>query len=758
MSKNISRKIFLKNLGFASLSVAGMAAIPRDSDSNGYNGLLETSNDNYSNHDNSKDRKEWITRRGSWVRKGNALPGDVVLVNKEKKCTIIVSENEHSAVQQAAKFLSEDIDKISGYKAGIHRKPSKGKTNIHVVTLPDASIPQEINVTEMKGKWEAHKIVTFNNEVWVIGSDFRGTAFGLYTLSERLGIDPLYIWTGYIPVQYETLVLKKTDYSSASPTFKYRGFFHDDEDILPRPFEMSGYPLRIGDVDTIWYHRYFETALRLKMNMVAPYTRVRRRFEIQKCADEWGLIYTSHHYDILLSNPFGIERFNLAEKRGVNPDWNWVKNKEGMVKYWRGGVEENKTLDCIWPVGLRGTNDYPYRFPKGTSEREETKVFNEVINTQVQTVKDVLPATEPVYAFTLWDEMIRKYESDKKNFDLPSDVMIVWSDNMDGDMTSLPDSTGKWKHGIYYHLAMYGGGVTKQATHTVSPFKINEAFQRTVDAGATEYMLVNVSELREYIMGAQQIADICWDASGMLGMEKLNAGSQQPGEEYLKWWCNEYFGADAVDDSVAVYKQHYRIFEHPTLLWYAADIIRYQLEELVKKFKGQTYKVTSDKDMYLLENRNTAYQSVMKDYEKASSKMSLSQQQLFFEQTKLGLSFDWRPTQSALLLNKALLAENMIEAWRFINQAFQPLEQLELDILRAERPPFDKWYRETWIRGTLTPLNVHRSYLLMRAFISSEGKESKPPKRNGHDNIPQSKAWNRFLEDAGKIDDSLSLS
>src|SRR5690606_28579416 len=158
-------------------------------------------------------------------------------------------------------------------------------------------------------------------------------------------------------------------------------------------------------------------ALRLKMNMVAPYTRVHRRYEVQKCAGEWGLIYTSHHYDILLSNPFGLVRFGLAEQRGVEPQWDWTTNQQGMVTFWRGGVEENKNLDCIWPVGLRGTNDYPYRFPENATPQQQTRVFNQVIETQVQTVKEVLgEGAKPLYTFTLWDEMIAKYEQQKENF------------------------------------------------------------------------------------------------------------------------------------------------------------------------------------------------------------------------------------------------------------------------------------------------------------------------------------------------------
>src|SRR4029079_15734920 len=78
---------------------------------------------------------------------------------------------------------------------------------------------------------------------------------------------------------------------SGPPTVKYRGMFHDDEDILPRPFEPSGYPDRLGSVPTDAYARYFETALRLRMNMVAPYMRVTRRYEVQKLASDWGLFY-----------------------------------------------------------------------------------------------------------------------------------------------------------------------------------------------------------------------------------------------------------------------------------------------------------------------------------------------------------------------------------------------------------------------------------------------------------------------------------
>lgn len=745
MTKSISRKNFIRNFGMATLGLPGLAAFTGAE-------AREKNGPGKRKGRGTRKKQSWDTRRGSWVRKGEAAEGDLVLAAGGKGCHIVLNAGEGSAVRQAVKFFSDDIRKISGYtpKSGV--ETDKGAVNVHVVTLGNAPVPDGIPVGDLQGKWEAFKIVTSGGNLWLVGSDARGTAFALYTLSERLGIDPLYIWTGFEPEKNSTLVLKKTDYSGGSPTIKYRGFFHDDEDILPRPFEWSGYPLRIGDIDLLWYQRYFETALRLRMNMVAPYTRVHRRYEVQKCASDWGLIYTSHHYDVLLSNPFGIQRFNLAEKRGVNPEWNWFKNRDGMVKYWRGGVWENKELDCIWPVGLRGTNDYGYPFPKGMSEARQTEVFNKVIQTQVDTVKDLLPCNQaPVFAFTLYTEMLNKYEADRNAFNLPEDIIIVWPDDNNGVMRGLPKHQGKWKHGVYYHLAYYGMDLHKQGTHIVSPDTITSQFKDIIAAGATGYMLVNVSELRDYVMEARLIAEICWDGPAMLSMD-------DPGQHYIRWFCNEYFGPYDNADTAEVYRRYYKLLYEPKKLWFGADLVWTLLDHLVKKFRGESYKPVAAGDLALLKERNTGYEAVMELIDKCENKMTDTQAQYFFENTKLGLSFDWRPTQAALLLHQALQEQDREKAWALIDQAMEPLEQLELDILRAERPPFDKWYRESWIRGKLSALNVHRSYDLLRAFIASGGTESAPPKRNGHDNLEQSKIWTDFLEASERLNDPLSRS
>jgi hypothetical protein len=588
------------------------------------------------------------------------------------------------------------------------------------VTLGHGEVPAAVDAGALQGQWESYRIVTAGRDVWLVGANPRGTAFAAYTLSERLGIDPLYIWTGYAPQHRDPLVLKRTSFAQGPPAFRYRGFFHDDEDLLPRPFDANGYPLQTGDVPLDWYKRFFETAVRLRMNMVAPYTRVHRRYEVQKLASDWGLYYTSHHYDILVSNPFGLTTFNLAAERGVRPEWNWFTNRDGMLKFWRGGLMENKDLDVIWPVGMRGTSDRPFTFPPGTTEDQRAATFREVIGEQVKMVREVLPKDKPpLFHFTMYSEMLPAYQRDPAGFDLPEDVIIVWPDDNDGHMRGLPTSLGKWKHGVYYHLAYLGGRLTKQLTHTVGPAVVAEQFDKIVKAGATEYMLVNMSEVRDYVMGSRMLADITWDASAIYR-------TPDPAGRYTAWWSREYFGmgtggAGSAQAAAEAYNRYFIALDTPDKLWAAPDAIEELLDRLYQKVAGESYPAVNAGTMAVMQSRSRQLEDALAAESRAEKGMSLSELRFFSVDVALGLQVAQRQTQAALKLEEALRAPGAPRMWQLVREARTSLEQLETELARAEYPPFDRWYQESWIRTTLSPNNPHRPYIQLRAFISNEG-------------------------------------
>ena len=659
--------------------------------------------------------------RGSWVETGPAAAGDVSLAAANGTAHIVVADDENTNVKQAAEFLAGDIEKISGHRPEIVKTPDASGVNIRLATLGHGEIPAAVGAQAMQGEWEAYRIVTADRTVWLVGSNPRGTAFAAYTLSERLGIDPLYIWTGYRPEHHDPLVMKRTSFSQAPPTFKYRGFFHDDEDLLPRPFDANGYPLQTGDVPQEWYKRFFETALRLRMNMVAPYTRVHRRYEVQKLASDWGLYYTSHHYDILVSNPWGLERFNLAKERGVRPDYDWFANRDGMLKFWRGGVEENKDLDVIWPVGMRGTSDRSFTFPPGTTEDQKAATFREVINDQVKMVTDLLPKDKtPLFHFTMYSEMLPAYERNPAAFDLPSDVMIIWPDDNDGHMRGLPKSLGKWKHGVYYHLAYLGGRLSEQLTHTVTPQTIAEQFDKIVKAGATEYMLVNVSELRDYVMGARMLSDICYDAPQVYA-------TPNPAERYTAWWSREYFGAPEgsaakASEADAVYDKYFTLLDLPQKFWPPTDAVQDLVDRLYKKVQGQSYEPMNPDTIGELRTRLPQLEEALAAEARAEAGMPLSRQRFLSIDTGIGLETAARQTEAALKLYDALEAPDAAHMWPLVFEARTALEKLEAVYERGEYPPFDRWYQESWIRSATSFNNPHRPYIQVRAFIGSEGR------------------------------------
>ena len=656
--------------------------------------------------------------RGSWVRPESQFQaGDVTLAGDGGGCEIVVRD-EHSAVAQAAAFLAADIERISGYKPPIVASPTGTRGSggrriaIHLVTLgPSHDVPDSIARQQLDGKWEAYQIRTTSDAVWLVGANFRGTAFAAYTLSERLGIDPLYIWTGYAPDKHSTLVLKQTNFLAGSPTFKFRGFFHDDEDILPRPFDENGYPLQIGMVPRIWYERFFETALRLRMNMVAPYVRVQRSYDIQKTASDWGLIYTSHHYDTLVSNPWGFTRFGLAAARNAGADWDWFGNRAGLMNFWRGGVLENRELDVYWPVGLRGTQDRSYTFPDGMADADKNKAYRDAIDAQVAMTKSLLPPGKaPLFHFTLYTEMLPQYQSGK--LDVPPDVTIVWTDDNDGRMRALPQARDQWKHGVYYHLAYFSTStrLTKQVSHTITPLRVEEEFRNIVKAGATEYMLVNVSELREYVMEARMLAEVCWDsATALAGPNAAN--------RYLQWWAREYFGDTAASDAAQSYRGYYQRLSSWDQISVGADAVLKALAALDAKFDGKPFTPIASDVAVSLEQRSQAYQALFETTASASAKMTADRQQFFYEHVSFPLLIDWRQSKAAVALIKAIAEPDAAAARKLCFLAFDDLKALENDIKRAERPPFDGWYRKTWIRSDESPYNVHRSYERTRSFL-----------------------------------------
>ena len=652
-------------------------------------------------------------RRGSWLTEAEPVLGDVVLARDGRVCEIVVSSAESSPVQTAARFLAGDIENICGVRPEIVEQPTGDVPAIHLVTSGIGQVPDEISESLVHGAWEEYVVSIGGSEVWLVGSNPRGTAFAAYELSERMGIDPLYHWTNYKPVERNPLALQSGFFIRSGPAFKFRGMSHGAQDILPRPLDDRGYPLQSGVLEIQWYERWFETALRLRCNMVAPYGRVERRYEIQQLASDWGLFYTSQPHDILLSNPWEDQRFALGEARGIGGSYSWDGNKYGMLDFWEGGVVENRKLDCIWPVGLSGTQESGYAWPAGTTQQQKNAAYTEAIGAQMAMVDTILEEDKPrLFYFTLGHNNLDNYQTG--GLVVPHDVIRVWQDDGDGQLLGLPEANDQHRHGVYYHLSYLGTTGSKQGpAHTVSPGRISSQFRQIIEAGATEFLMLNVSELRDVVMEMRMVLDIAWRPAAAFNDE-------QRGHSFINWWAAEYFGQNP-EAAASAYRAYYSLLPGYDWQWHGSEYVQLALATLQQKFAAGAYSLQARADLALLLDRKLDLEQGLQVLDRAALNLGQTEGQFFYENVYLALLVEYRHTLCAIKLNEALQEQDIEIAWVLVQAAMVPLATLAEEIKRAERPPFDGWYNHTWIRYRSSAKNIHRPFAQLRNFWLSGG-------------------------------------
>lgn len=133
----------------------------------------------------------------------------------------------------------------------------------------------KLDVTEIEGKWESfvtqivdEPIRGCPRAVVIAGSDPRGVIFGLYDISEQIGVSPWYFWADVPIKQNKDIFILTKGKVQGPPSVKYRGFFLNDEQPglsgwVQRNYEDT--PYGIG-YNSKFYPNVFELLLRLRAN------------------------------------------------------------------------------------------------------------------------------------------------------------------------------------------------------------------------------------------------------------------------------------------------------------------------------------------------------------------------------------------------------------------------------------------------------------------------------------------------------------
>jgi hypothetical protein len=132
----------------------------------------------------------------------------------------------------------------------------------------------------------------------IAGSDKRGTIYGIYDLSEQMGVSPWYWWADVPVAKKENVFVMPGTFTKGEPAVKYRGIFINDEAPCLTGWVKHTYGTDYGDHR--FYSRVFELILRLRGNYLWPamwsWSFYADDPMNSKVADEMGVIIgTSHH-------------------------------------------------------------------------------------------------------------------------------------------------------------------------------------------------------------------------------------------------------------------------------------------------------------------------------------------------------------------------------------------------------------------------------------------------------------------------------
>ncbi len=169
--------------------------------------------------------------------------GSFTLISAGRPASLYVDQQVDPAVQIAADGFAKDLERVSG-------RPTVRLDNISAAAGPvvivgvagangiiDRLVREgKINASDLSGQWEAFRQVVVENPLpnvaralVVVGSDRRGAAYGLYDLSEKIGVSPWHYFAD-VPVTKKADVFVTAGNRRDQPKVRYRGIFINDED------------------------------------------------------------------------------------------------------------------------------------------------------------------------------------------------------------------------------------------------------------------------------------------------------------------------------------------------------------------------------------------------------------------------------------------------------------------------------------------------------------------------------------------------
>ena len=463
--------------------------------------------------------------------------------------SIVVDKNDCPLAVKLADVIADDIQLVCGVRPDIVNEKTSG-ANLFIGVVGKSMFARFDETKCLKGEWERFVVKTDKYNVYVAGSDPRGLAYGLFYISEKIGVNPWYWWAD-IPVKKQSFVNFNENVVSKSPSVKYRGIFINDEDWGLKTWAEHNFEKELGDIGPKTYDKVCELILRLKGNMLAPAMHsctgaFYSHPESQKVADEWGIMITTSHCEPLLFNNAAESEWN-KERDG---EWNYLTNKETIYNKLDARVRETAQYDNIYTMGMRGLHDEAMKGSTDPAVRARTleKVFQD--QRQILAKYKKTDISEIPQIFVPYKETLDIYNAGLK---VPEDFTIVWPDDNYGYMkrvSNAEEKNRKGGSGVYYHLSYLGTPHDYLWVCTTPPVLMYEELMKAYEAGSDRYWLLNVGDIKPMELGMQTFFDLAWDVSAF-NYENINSHQAS--------WLASVFGAQYQESLQHLLDEYYRL-------------------------------------------------------------------------------------------------------------------------------------------------------------------------------------------------------
>ena len=484
------------------------------------------------------------------------------LASPRQTAAILYDASDAAVVKRAAELFAADVEAVTGRRPQVTSATGETGPAVIVGTVGGSALIRrlseagKIDTAPLEGAWERYLIQTVANPLpgirkalVIAGSDRRGAAYGLFTLSELIGVSPWYWWADVPVKKHAALHVDAPPTYSQTPSVRYRGIFLNDEDWGLTPWASQTFEPERGNIGPRTYAKVCELLLRFKANYLAPAmhpvsTSFNQIPENKLVADTFAIVMGSTHCEPLLLNTA-----SEWDTQTMGP-WNYDKNKEGINRVLTQRVRENSPYENVYTLALRGLHDGA--MSTTLPMHEKVRMLQQALLDQRQILAENIdrPVETVPQAFTPYKEVLEIYSN---GLELPDDVTIVWPDDNYGYMKRLSgvrEQRRTGRSGVYYHVSYLGVPHSYLWFSTTPPSLMYEELRKAYDTTADRLWLLNCGDLKGSEMQVSLFLDMAWDIGRFTADNVVT---------YPARWLAGIFGEAYYDRLEAMTREHLRL-------------------------------------------------------------------------------------------------------------------------------------------------------------------------------------------------------